>query len=137
MQNLLLSVNAVGPILLLVALGALLRRKGAIDDAFVKKANTLAYTYSLPFALFEDSYTASAEAAVNPALMAYAVGSIVAACAALCLIAPRFIPDRRRCGRSSRRRTPGWRRGRGSAHGAPPPRPTAASGRTGAGAGSG
>lgn len=98
MQNLLLSVNAVGPILLLVALGALLRRKGAIDDAFVKKANTLAYTYSLPFALFEDSYTASAEAAVNPALMAYAVGSIAAACAALCLIAPRFIPDRRRCG---------------------------------------
>lgn len=98
MNNLLLSINAVGPILLLVALGAFLRRKGAIDDAFVKKANTLAYTYSLPFSLFEDSYTAGTDAAVRPLLLVYAVVSIVLACTALCLIAPRFIPDRRRCG---------------------------------------
>lgn len=42
MENLLVSVNAVGPILLLVALGAVLRRRGAIDDAFVEKANQLA-----------------------------------------------------------------------------------------------
>lgn len=98
MQNLVYSINAVGPILLLVGLGALLRRRGAIDDGFVKKANTLAYTYSLPFSLFKDSYTAGDDAALNPALLAYAVGSIVLACAALCLIAPRFIRDRQRCG---------------------------------------
>lgn len=98
MQNLILSINAVGPILLLVALGALLRRKGAIDDAFVKKANTLAYTYSLPFSLFKDSYTANTDASINPALLVYAVVSIIVACVVLCLIAPHFIRDRQRCG---------------------------------------
>ncbi len=98
MQNFLLSVNAVGPILLLVLLGTFLRKKGAIDEEFVKKANKLAYGYSLPLALFKDSYTASSEAQINVKLMVYAVASIVALSVILSLSAPRFIKDRRRCG---------------------------------------
>lgn len=98
MQNLLLSINAVGPILLLVLLGAVLRKKGAVDDAFVKKANKMAYGYSLPLALFKDSYTASSDAQINVKLLVYAVVSIVFLSVILSLIAPRFIKDRRRCG---------------------------------------
>ena len=37
MQNFLLSVNAVGPILLLVLLGTFLRKKGAIDEDVYKR----------------------------------------------------------------------------------------------------
>lgn len=97
LQNVLLSINAVGPILLLVLLGRLLRKKGAIDEPFVTKASKLAYGYSLPLSLFRTAYLADKNADTNIFLIGYVVLSIVIATVLLCLLVPRFIKDKKRC----------------------------------------
>ncbi|MDO5562411.1 MAG: AEC family transporter [Synergistaceae bacterium] len=98
MESILLSVNTVGPILILVLIGIILRHRGIIDDEFAEKANKLAYTYSLPFSIFWEIFHADLRSVINYKLVFYAFGSIVALVALLCLTAPRFIHGQKRRG---------------------------------------
>lgn len=98
LQNIVHSINTVGPVLLLVLLGRYLRSRGLIDEPFIQKANKLAYGYSLPMSLFVSNYTADPGQATNLKLCVYVVASIFAVCFLLMAVVPRFIRDRRHCG---------------------------------------
>lgn len=50
------AVNAVFPIVLMILLGFLLRRKGMIDEGFVKKGNALVFKLCLPCLFFVNIY---------------------------------------------------------------------------------
>ena len=57
MENLIFSLNATVPIFLLMVLGFVLRKLGAIDDVFASKMNKFVFLVPLPALLFEDLST--------------------------------------------------------------------------------
>lgn len=65
-------VNAVIPIFLIMALGCLARRLGAINRADVPKLNRLLFRYFMPVMLFYNIYTSDLSSAVQPKLLIFA-----------------------------------------------------------------
>ena len=57
MENLIFSLNATVPILLLMALGFLFRKLGWIDEVFASKMNQFVFLVPLPILVFEDLAT--------------------------------------------------------------------------------
>lgn len=70
------SVSVTTPIFLMVALGAVLRRVGMIDEAFINTASRLVFTLGLPVLLFIASATTDYGATAD----ARTVLSVVGAC---------------------------------------------------------
>lgn len=56
MDSLIFAINAVAPIIIMVALGYLLKKTGLIDGSFVKMANRLVFRLFLPAMLFLNVY---------------------------------------------------------------------------------
>ncbi|MBE6591889.1 MAG: AEC family transporter [Ruminococcaceae bacterium] len=56
LEALLFAIEAVFPIILMVALGFLLKKKALVDASFIKKANKLVFRLFLPVMLFNNIY---------------------------------------------------------------------------------
>lgn len=57
MSDLVFAVNAVAPSFTIVFLGVLLRRRGFIDDDFVRKASQIVFRFSLPALVISKTMT--------------------------------------------------------------------------------
>lgn len=79
---LLTAVNAVFPIILLIALGYLLRRKGMLGDGFLENGNKVVFTVSLPVMLFVNVYSIESIADIRWDIVIY---SSIAVCVVFAL----------------------------------------------------
>ena len=76
MEALIFAVNAVLPIMMMVALGYALKRIGLIPAAFAPMANKLVFRVFLPVTLFLNVYGISAEMSIGIGYILYAVISV-------------------------------------------------------------
>lgn len=97
MENLIFSLNAVAPIILLIAVGMLLKRLG-VGDNFWNVANKLVFKLFLPALLFYNVYGISDFASINWAFVLYAVVAIVVVFALAMALVPLFVKDDARRG---------------------------------------
>ncbi len=98
MEVFIFSVNAVLPVILIVAAGYALRAFGAVDEKFVSKANRLCFRLFLPLSLFESLYDLDMSALAEWKLPVFTIAVITAAVLLLCLVVPRLEKSRPRCG---------------------------------------
>ena len=77
MDNLIISLNAVLPLMLCMAAGYLFRRLGLGDEAFYSKCNSLCFKTFLPMMLFVNIYDSDLSAALEPRLFLFALGAIL------------------------------------------------------------
>lgn len=70
------AVNAVFPIVLLIMIGFFLRRKGFIDEGFVKTGNKLVFKLCLPSMLFVNVYEISQVETVAWDMVIYCAGAV-------------------------------------------------------------
>ena len=94
----LFSLNAVLPLILLVAIGYLIMRLKVIDEVFVNKANRFCFTVAFPFNLFNSIVKIDLEHEVNWLLIVFVAAVILVLFAILMLTVPRFIKDNRQRG---------------------------------------
>ena len=71
------AVNAVAPIILLILLGYILRRKNFISEGFVKIGNKLVFKVCLPCMLFINVYNIESFAAIRWDIVGYSVAMIL------------------------------------------------------------
>ena len=64
-------LNAVAPIFLMMALGFIARRLGAISRDEVPKLNKLVFRYFMPIMLFYNLYTSDISSAIQPKLLIF------------------------------------------------------------------
>ena len=77
MDAFLFSLNAVAPLIALVAIGYLLRRVGWMDGDFATKINRLVFRVFLPVTLFLNVYKISEPAKLHYGYILYAMAAIV------------------------------------------------------------
>ena len=77
MESLIVSINAVLPVFLMIALGYLLRRIKLVDDDLVSRVNKLVFRVFLPIMLFNNIYTSDLKSVFNPKLVIFAPLSII------------------------------------------------------------
>ena len=76
LSNLTYSVNAILPIFLLAVLGALLKKFGKINDAFIETADWLVFKIALPVMLFLEVAGSSLSDSLNPRLILFLIVSV-------------------------------------------------------------
>ena len=77
MEELRLSAGAVLPVFLMMAAGYLARCLGVLERGDVGKMNRVAFRVFLPCLLFYNVYRSDLSSAVDPKLIAYAVGGVL------------------------------------------------------------
>ena len=98
MEYLVTSFHVVAPLLILMAVGLLLRvTKIASKDVF-SVMNRIVYYAGLPCMMFHNIIRRDSEASVDWAVVALSVGSVLVLFALFWLILPRFVKDPRRRG---------------------------------------
>lgn len=65
METFLFAINAIMPILLLILLGYVLKRKNVFEEVWFKKGNTLIFLVCLPVLLFYNVYNVESFSAIN------------------------------------------------------------------------
>lgn len=98
MENLIVSVNVVAPLLILMLLGAFLLRIHIFDNGTVKKMNGVIFKVFLPALIFNNLYNSNLDDVRDIGTGVYA--AIVLACAYIAsIVLVSFIEkDRRKCG---------------------------------------
>ncbi|AKN30727.1 transporter [Clostridium carboxidivorans P7] len=96
MNNLIFSFNVIMPIFLVVFLGYFLRKINMIDDSFVNMAIKFNFRVGLATLLFKNIYTAKFSNVFNIKLILFVFLCIIISIAALWLIVPMFIKDKKR-----------------------------------------
>lgn len=76
MESLIFAINAVMPIVLMVALGYLLKKIGFMPQDFSKKANTIVFRVCLPAMLFLNVYDIKSIGEVSLGYIVYAVAVV-------------------------------------------------------------
>ena len=71
-------LNAVVPIFLIMALGCLARHLGAVKRSDVPKLNKMLFRYFMPVMLFYNIYASDLSSAVQPKLLIFAAGGVLA-----------------------------------------------------------
>lgn len=89
------AFGVTGPVLLLLVLGAAVRRVGLIDQEFLRQANTLVYTVALPVMLYFAIATRPISDAFDPWLNAVGVGGTLLL-VAMALVVGRLVPKDQR-----------------------------------------
>lgn len=92
------AVNAVLPIVLLIALGYFLRSKGMINDSFIKMGNALVFKVCLPCMLFASVYEITAMETVQWDMAIYCVAAVIVLFALGSVVAVLTTKDSRRRG---------------------------------------
>lgn len=68
MRDLMLALGLVVPLTVQMAVGILIRRAGLLDEAALKKLNTVIFNVFIPLSVFFDIYTSELSDAVQPRL---------------------------------------------------------------------
>lgn len=76
MQSFLFALNAVAPIILMVAVGYFLKRLGFMNEDFVKKGNKLGFRLFLPVMLFMNVYKIEDISSVDMGYIVYAMAAL-------------------------------------------------------------
>ncbi|MEG0504674.1 MAG: AEC family transporter, partial [Raoultibacter sp.] len=90
MSSLSLAFTTVCPLLLLMALGALLRRAGLFSDGFIEKLNALCFKVFLPAVLFQSVYSSDFLVAFQPKLLVFGLAGVLITFAVLSAVVPCF-----------------------------------------------
>lgn len=77
MDSLLFAINAVSPIILMVAIGYFLKKIGFMNADFSKKANKLVFRVFLPVKLFLNVYGINSSASLNLNYVVYALIALI------------------------------------------------------------
>lgn len=88
------SFNTVAPLILVVAVGFLLKRLRMVDDAFISKANKVCFQVAFPLQLFHNIYAADFGAEFRVKLVLFTLLGVLATAILLCLVTPRFLKNR-------------------------------------------
>ena len=94
MENIIFALNAVLPIVLLIALGYILRKVGFFNEGFLSVGNKLCFRVLLPTMLFMNVYKIESLADINWTTAVFCVASIVVAFFIGLIIVRLFIPVR-------------------------------------------
>ena len=98
MDTFLYALRAVMPILLIMALGFVVRRLGSWDGVFYKRLNSLCFHLFLPVNLFCNVYAVENLSGMNWKIMGFLVLGILLALVFGWMAAKVFVPDRRQKG---------------------------------------
>ncbi|WP_305767084.1 AEC family transporter [Candidatus Epulonipiscium viviparus] len=93
LTNFIVSLNAIAPLFILIAIGYILKRIGKVDEAFVKQANYIVFKVSLPMTLFDTVYAVDIEGFFDPHLIAYATIALIAVATVMFFVTPKFIAE--------------------------------------------
>lgn len=93
-SNLLYSVNAVLPIIILVLLGALLKKWCKLSDAFCDNADWLVFKVALPILLFNEVSSCSLEENADVRLILFLVIAVTASFIVVSLLTVLFMKDK-------------------------------------------
>ena len=94
MDNLLLCLTAILPLLLVTALGYFAKRAGLIREEDVPRANKWAFGVFMPLMCFYNIYVSDLSTALRPKLIVFTVLAIAGVYGLSFLFARRFIPER-------------------------------------------
>ncbi|HIT53148.1 MAG TPA: AEC family transporter [Candidatus Fimivicinus intestinavium] len=92
------SFNTVAPLILVVAVGFLLKKLKMVDSKFISKANKVCFQVAFPLQLFQNIYDADFQVDFRPRLVAFTLAGVLATAVLLCVTAPRFLKSRPTCG---------------------------------------
>ena len=98
METFLYAFRAIAPILLMMALGVLVRRVGQWDTVFYKRLNGLCFHLFLPINLFCNVYGVESLAQMNWALVGFILVGILVSLLLGCLAAAIFVKQREQKG---------------------------------------
>ena len=90
-QHLSDAIGVTGPVLLILLLRIVLRRRGVIGEAFIATGDKLVFTVTLPLMLFFSLATRDPSEILRPGLALFAVFSVFSSIALLYWLAPRFV----------------------------------------------
>ncbi len=93
MQNLLLPVKAILPLVLLVSLGYVLKRLKLLSNQTLTAMNKIAFRVFIPFMIFYNLYSADASQAFNGPVILYAAVTITLTFILLMVFVPLFVKD--------------------------------------------
>lgn len=77
MENLIVCLNAVLPLLVTMLLGYAARRMGKLGEEEILRMNNVAFFFFMPCLLFDSIYKADISGALNPKLLVFTVLSLV------------------------------------------------------------
>ena len=97
-ETFMFAVNAVMPILLVIALGFLIKKSGFGDDTFFSKVNTLCFRVFLPISLYNNVYNIQSLGSVKWGVVIYCVIGVFLSCFIGYVGAKLFVMERRRKG---------------------------------------
>lgn len=98
LDNFIYSANTVLPIFVMVVLGYFLKRTAFLDASFFAQAEKFVFKIALPCMLFLEVARAGGAVSFNFKLIAFCCISISLLVFLLCLIVPRVVHDRDKCG---------------------------------------
>ena len=98
LENFIYSANTVLPIFVMVVLGYFLKRIGFLDASFFAQAEKFVFKVGLPCMLFLEVARAGGADSFNIELILFCCISITLLVLLLCLIVPRCVKGRDRCG---------------------------------------
>lgn len=98
MDTLLFALNAILPIILLIALGYILKRKNFLDEGWFKKGNKLIFRVCLPCLLFTNVYNIQSFTSINWSVVVYSEIGIIAIFCLGFLLVKLTVPDNRQKG---------------------------------------
>ena len=90
-ENLLISVNAVLPLMICMAAGYLFRMAHLVDEPFCRKCNTFCFKTFLPLMIFMNVYNSDLESAVQPGAFVFAAAAVLVVFFLAFLIIPRIV----------------------------------------------
>ena len=98
MDNLIFSLNVVLPLLLLMFLGAFLRRINIFDKDFLTKTDKFAFNVLFPVLLFNNIYSSNISEEINPLFIIFFVIIALAVIGILLIVIPKYEKDNRNRG---------------------------------------
>lgn len=98
MEDLLFTLNAVLPIILVIVLGYVLKRMHFFDDKFLKTANKLCFKVCIPVLLFYNVYNISSLSDINLKFVLFIIIGILALFFVGLAIVMLFVKDKRQKG---------------------------------------
>ena len=98
MENLILSLNIVGPLFVCMAVGYFLRQIKMLDDGLISKLNKLCFKVFLPLYLMENVYVTDLQAAFDPWLILFSLIGLFVIFGILLVVIPMLEKDNSRRG---------------------------------------
>ena len=94
MEDLQLALGLVVPLTVQMGVGMLIRRCGLVDEAMLRKLNTVIFRVFIPLSVFFDIYAARLGDTVQPRLFVLTLVCVLVMYITLYFTVPRFVPDK-------------------------------------------